>query len=139
MKRIFLDTNILLDVFLERSPFFHPAQIVWSLAETKKIRAALSAVSIINIFYVIKKLSSASKAYEAITALPQIFKVVDTTSSLLSKALKAGFSDFEDSVQYFSALKFGAKAIISRDPAGFASSKIPVIDAVEYLALLEEK
>lgn len=136
MKRIFLDTNVLLDVFLERDPFCLPAQIIWSQAERKEIRAALSALSVNNIFFIIRKLSSREKAYLAVETLVKIFKVIDTTSSILTLALKARFPDFEDAVQYYSAAKFRAETIISRDPAGFEEGKIPVMDAAQWLTLM---
>ena len=135
MKRVFLDTNILLDVFLERDPFCHPAQIVWSLAEKKKIRAAVSAVSVSNIFFILERLSSKDKAYRAIETLVELFKIENVTSRIISEALSLRHADFEDAIQYFSALKFRAKVILTRDPKGFEGSKIPVMNCDEYLAL----
>lgn len=134
-KRIFLDTNILLDVLLERDPFCRPAQLVWSLAERRQIKAGISATSLNNVFFVIKKLTSKEKAYFAISTLSQIFKLCPVTSQTVLKALKLGLPDFEDSLQYSCALQFRAKAIITRDVSGFQKSKIPVMDASQYLAL----
>ncbi|MBI2981030.1 MAG: PIN domain-containing protein [Deltaproteobacteria bacterium] len=136
MKRIFLDTNILLDVLLARDPFCQRAQTVWSLAEKKEIVAAISTVSVSNVFFIIKKLSSREKAYEAVSVLAEIFKLVEVGAQTVSKSLQARFPDFEDAVQYYSALKFRAKAILSRDPSGFRGGKIPVMSCSEYLALL---
>ena len=139
MKKIFCDTNILLDVFLEREPFCRPAQILWSLAERRSVVAAVSAVSIANIHYIMKRLTSSEKANRAVRAVVETFKIVDLSRDVFDKAFKIHGSDFEDSIQYVSALKFRADAIISRDLSGFPSAKIPVMDAVEYLALLERK
>lgn len=133
MKRIFIDTNILLDVFLERDPFCRPAQIVWSLAEKRRVRAAISAVSVSNIFYILERLSSEDKAYRAIETLTEIFKIQDVTSRIIGEALSFRHADFEDAIQYFCALKFRANVILSRDPKGFADSRIPVMNCSEYL------
>lgn len=134
-KRIFLDTNILLDVLLERGPFCQPAQLVWSLAERKEIKAGISAVSLNNVFFIIKKLASKEKAYFAINTLVEIFKICPVTSQTISKALKLDLPDFEDALQYICALQFRAKTIITRDFSGFKKSKISVMDASQYLTL----
>lgn len=136
MKRIFLDTNILLDVFLARDPFCQPAQVVWSLAEKREIAAAISTLSVSNVFFIIKKISSGEKAYEAIATLTEIFELIEVGAQTVSRALQARFPDFEDAIQYYSALKFRAKAILSRDPSGFRDNKIAVMSCSEYLALL---
>lgn len=139
MKRIFLDTNILLDVFLEREPFVRPAQMIWTLAAEKKVQAAISAISVNNVFFIVEKLSSSDKAYTAIQALAGIFKIVGVTPRIINKSIEARYADFEDAVQYFSALEFRAKIIISRDPAGFVKCGLPVMDGAEYLSLLTIK
>lgn len=139
MKRILLDTNILLDVFLERHPFCQPAQIIWTLAEKKKIQAAISAISINNIFFIMKKLTSNEKAYWAVETLLEIFKIIGVTPQIIRKALKVRFPDFEDAIQYQTALKFRAHAIISRDPSGFEKSTIPVLDGPQFLILSESR
>lgn len=135
MKKIFLDTNILLDVFLERHPFCEPAQIIWSLVERKKLNGAISAISILNSFFIIKKLASTEKAYQAIAALQEGFKIIAADGPLLKTAYQGHFPDFEDAIQYYSAVKFKADAIISRDPSGFIQSKIPILDGPQFLAL----
>jgi len=134
MKKIFLDTNILLDVFLERQPFCIPAQKIWTLAERKEIEAAISVISINNSFFIIKKLTSAGKAYEAIEVLTKIFKLIELNSPMIHKALKTNNSDFEDTLQYLAAKKFRANAIISRNLTGFKKSEIPILDSSQYLA-----
>ena len=135
MKKIFLDTNILLDVLLERHPFCSPAQEIWSLAEKKKVKAGISAISISNIFFIVKKLSSTEKAYHAIQTLMEIFKVLDVNSRTLRKALQLRKPDYEDSIQYLCARQLRADVIISRDAAGFHGVGIPVMDASQYLSL----
>lgn len=136
MKKIFVDTNILLDVFLDRQPFCHPAQVLWTLSQTKKIQAAISAISINNIFFIIKKSASIEKAYVAVESLLDFFEIIELNSHILSKAFKMNREDFEDAIQYQSALKFGAEAIVTRDPSGFTKSILPILDTSQYLALL---
>lgn len=137
MKKIFLDTNILLDVLLDRYPHSEPAQRVWSLAEQKKVVAAISAISIANVFFIVKKLSSSQKAHQAIKTMMEIFKIVEVNAQVLRKALEKQTSDFEDSIQLICAERFRVQAIITRDPTGFPGSKISVIDCPQYLTFME--
>lgn len=135
MKRIFLDTNILLDVFLERKPFCEPAQFIWTLAEKRKLKAAISAVSVVNVFFIIKKLAGKEKAYQACMALMDFFQIIETGPRLIQSALKSRFADLEDAIQYYSALHFKAQAIVSRDPSDFGQGELPIFDAPQFLSL----
>ncbi len=121
-------------MFLDREPFCEPAQRVWTLAVEKELVASISALSISHAFFIIQKCASSEKAYEAIEALVEGFKIIETDSKIVKKALQARLPDFEDAIQYFSALKFRAQAIISRDPSGFREGKIPIMDCAQYLA-----
>lgn len=132
-----MDTNILLDVLLDRQPFCHPAQILWTLAQKRSIKAAISAVSMSHVFFVLKKLTGGDKAYQALTRISEDFQIVDTKNATIRKALQTHLPDFEDALQYFSALQFRAQAIITRDPAGFEHGKLPVLDCTQYLSLLQ--
>lgn len=133
MKKVFVDTNILLDVLLERHPFCEPAQTLWTMVEQKKLAGAVSAISFNNIFYLIRKFSTAEKAYQALNTLSDIFKIVEVNQRIIKETLKTQWPDFEDGIQHACALKFGAKVILSRDTKGFGSGKVPVMGCSEYL------
>lgn len=138
MKNIFFDTNILLDVFLERHPFCEPAQRVWSLVDSGLVRGGISAISVSNIFFIIKKLSNTDKAYRAIESLQSMFKVVELGSRIIKKSLSVRFADFEDALQYFSALAFKAHYLLTRDAADFKEKGIPILDCSQFLSLGEK-
>lgn len=135
MKKVFLDTNVLLDVLLERHPFCQSAQLLWSKAEKKEIQAAVSAISISNVYFIMKKLSNNEKAQLAVETLIKIFKIVEVNSRIIRKALKAQFSDFEDAIQYACALECKSEAIITRDPAGFKKGTLLVMECAQFLSL----
>lgn len=134
MKKIFVDTNILLDVFLAREPFYKTAQMLWAVLLKRDVKAAISAISVNNCFFIINKLAGSEKAYIAIDALSDFFSIIDLDAGILNRARRARFTDFEDAVQYFSAKKFAAQAIISRDPQGFEKDDMAVMDAAQFLA-----
>lgn len=133
-KKVFIDTNVLLDVLLQREPFWQSAQLIWSLVEQKKIKGAVSAISVGNIFFIVKRLASSDKAYGAIEALTGIFQIVEVSSKTIFQALKVRFPDFEDALQYYCALKWKAQTIITRDAEGFKKSQIPVMEPAQFLS-----
>ena len=134
MKKIFLDTNILLDVFLERKHFLQAAQRIWTLCEEKIVHGSISAISVNNVFFVIKKLANTEKAYQAVGILLDCFKVIEVNQNNLSKAYGLMFPDFEDAIQYQSALQWGAQVLITRNSTGFKNSEISIMDAAMYLS-----
>lgn len=133
MTKVFLDTNILLDVFLARKPYVKTAQEVWTLCERKKILGAISAISVNNIFFIIKKLSTVEKAYSSVEVLLDFFKIVQVSRRSLLKAYHQMFSDFEDAIQYQAALEFGAQVLLTRNPVDFKKSEIPIMDLASFL------
>ena len=133
MTSIFVHTNILLDVLLGRGDFASPAQLIWTKALEKKLKASISSISLLNCFYIIKKFKSSHQAYEIIENLVKIFHTVSVDEKIISKALQTRFEDLEDGVQYQCALKAKASAILTRDPKGFLKSKIPVLDPIIFL------
>lgn len=137
MKRCFLDTNLLLDVLLDRRPFSEPAQLIWTLADRQRIQAAVSAISLNNIFFIVRKLASPTAAYTAVRTVMDIFTTVEVNDAVLRKALAYNFPDFEDAVQYASALRYRAQVILSRDPTGFSAGRLPVLDAAQYLVTFD--
>ena len=135
MKRIFVDTNIILDVLMNRSPFYETSKTVLELADKGTVKAAVAAVSLCNIFFLINKATGSEKAHEVIDNLLDLFFVIDTSAAILKKATNDRWTDFEDAIQYHSAASFRATAIISRDTSGFKKSRIPVLAPPEFLAL----
>ncbi|QQR79961.1 MAG: PIN domain-containing protein [Deltaproteobacteria bacterium] len=133
MKSVFLDTNVLLDVLLNREPFVSWAQQIWTLALQRKIKASISSISILNCFYIIKKLKTNDQAYSVIEDLAKIFNIIQIDSKVITNALQTRFEDFEDGIQHQCALISKSKAIITRDEKGFSKSKLPVLDPINFI------
>jgi predicted nucleic acid-binding protein len=133
--RVFVDTNILLDVLAKRHPFFADSAAIWTLAETGKIEGLVSAVSFTNIFYVVRKLADAKTALRMLVLLRDSFHAVACDHQIVSQAIDSGIKDFEDAVQYHSALHAGADCIVSRNPDHFPRTMdCPVVSPAEFLA-----
>lgn len=130
---VFVDTNVLLDVLAKRARFYDDSVAIWTLAEQRRICGMVSAISFTNIYYVVRKLRSRRVALRTMTQLRDTFTPVACDEQILNQAIDAGFDDFEDAVQYFSALRGDASCLVTRDAGDFPDPVIPVLSPAEFL------
>jgi len=135
MRRIFLDTNILLDVVMHRNDFCEQSAAVWADCELKKVQGFVSAISLNNMHYVIRKHVEPAAALEYVRHVLNIFTVVPLDESILRLAVDLPHKDFEDAIQTFSAVQSKADCIITRDRQHFPHNYLPVISPAEYMDL----
>lgn len=133
--KLFIDTNVLLDVLLGREEFLEDSSTLWAFCEKELAEGYVSAISFNNAHYIISKLHSKAKADQAARALLDTFHVVPLDAKILSRALDAKAKDFEDAIQFFSAVHADADYLISRDVSGFPRGDIAVLSPAEFLAL----
>ncbi len=137
MTKVFLDTNILLDVIAQREPFFGPAARIWTLAEQNSIDAYVSAISFNNVYYIVRKIEGHAKAIKALRMVRGIFTSVAPDQRILDQAMDSSIKDFEDAIQYFSASHARVNCLITRNPGDFQKSLLPVLTAREFVATLK--
>ena len=126
-KRIFVDTNILLDVLLEREVYYYDALKIWANAENGNVEACIAAISLNNIHYVMRKLKSETTAMIAVKILLRIFKVIPIDADILSLAVDFHDKDFEDDIQLQCALKAKCSQLFTRNPNHYDHSAIAVV------------
>jgi predicted nucleic acid-binding protein len=131
---VFFDTNVLLDVILEREPFVEESEKVWYLAGCGKIRGSVSIMSFPNIYYVVRKVRGAEGARSMMTLLRDTFTAVPLDEQILNQAMDAKFSDFEDAIQYFSARRADAECLLTRNVDHFPASGLRALSPEEFLA-----
>jgi predicted nucleic acid-binding protein len=134
MTNVFIDTNVLLDVLARREPFYPDSAAVWALAESGKIKGLISAVSVTNTSYIVRRLRDARTARRAVILLRDVFTPVAFDEQVINQAIDSGIPDFEDAVQYFSAVRAKADCIVSRNPSHFPRADPPVLTPTEFLA-----
>ena len=134
-KNIFIDTNILMDVFGKREPFEAAGTRILSLSEDGEIQGYVSAISYNNLYYLLRRTINRSIALKRLIDLRDIVRVVALDQQIINQAIDSEFADFEDAIQYFSALHAHADCIITRNKKHFAHSDIPVLEPVEFLRL----
>lgn len=138
--RVLVDTNVLVDVVVERQPFYTDSVAFWTLAEQGQLTGLVSAISFTNIYYIVRRLEDTKKARRALQLLRDIFQVAACDQQVINQAINAKFKDFEDAVQYVSAVHAAADCLVSRNPSHFpAASDCPVLTPAEFLAAHRQK
>lgn len=138
MQNLFLDTNIVLDFLGERVDFYKPAAKIMTLADTKKVNIFTSPSSISNAYYILSKYESPKVALEKLRLFKVLCQISIMDDKVIEKALHSDFRDFEDSMQYHSALASNSDIIITRNEKDFKSALIPVMNAESFLTLYKK-
>lgn len=133
MKKVFLDTNVVIDFYQRRQPFFAESQAIIQMAFDKQITLLVSATTIINAFYLLRKYYDADTLYDKMRSLFLLANVSDVTSEILAGALAEQWKDFEDCVQYLSATNIEADVIVTRNVKDYMSTSTPVLTPTEFL------
>jgi predicted nucleic acid-binding protein len=135
--RLFVDTNLLLDVLAKREPFYTAAARVWTLAETGACEALVSAISFNNVFYIVRKARDLATARRALVLLRDVFASVAPDQRILNQAIDSDIPDLEDALQFYSALHARADYLLTRNVGDFPAGILPVLAPDEFLALLD--
>lgn len=133
--KIFTDTNVLLDVLANREPFYEASAAVLTLFEKDQAEGFVSAMSFNNTHYILRKRSGRNKALKAMRTLLDTFSVVSLDEKLLRRAIDADFNDFEDGIQFFSAIRCDADYLLTRNVKDFTHQDIPILTPEEFLSL----
>lgn len=137
MKSFFIDTNVILDFLIDRKPFSDVAEILFELKLNNKIKLYASAISFNNLYYVIKKIEGHDKAISLLNELLLLTEIIPLHYLIIQKAVKSNFFDFEDAIQYYSALEIKAiKGIVTRNGKDFIDSKIAILTPQEAVSLI---
>lgn len=139
MQKVFLDTNIVIDFLAERVDFFIPAAKILTLADQKKIKIYTSPSSISNTYYLLSKYENTRTALEKIRKFKLICSISIMDDEVIEKAIHSDFRDFEDAMQYFSAIATCCEVIITRNEKDFKTALIPVMSAEGYFQKLKIK
>lgn len=138
MKKIFLDTNIVLDFLGERENFYEPAAKVLTLADQKIITVFTSPTSVSNAYYILAKYENSKSALEKIRKFKVLCNISVMNDEVVERAINSDFKDFEDGMQYYSAIAESCDIIITRNEKDFKNSMIPVMNAESFLQIFKK-
>jgi predicted nucleic acid-binding protein len=132
--KVFIDTNLVLDVLAERKPFYETSARIWELVEKRDLTGYLSATTITDVFYILRKQLGSERAYDTVNKIMMVFDITSVSQADIKKALNLGFKDFEDALQVVCAKKTGAKYLITRNKEDFQEAQgIEVVDPEAFL------
>ena len=135
---LFLDTNVLIDLIDKRAPFYNDIAVIASRTENKEFKLAASSLSFVNVVYVVSRNVEEKLVLEALKKFRIICEVSNIDEIVIDKSLISNFNDFEDAVQYFSALHHKSDIILTRNKKYFKNSEIPVMTPTEFLISLKK-
>lgn len=135
MNKYFVDTDVIIDLLSARLPHFHFAAVLFSLAEMGKYQLYTSPTVFANAFYVLRKQLGNEKAKTALRKLRIILHVIDSTEKVIDQALNSDFADFEDAIQFYTALNNEIKCLITRNIKDFKASTIPIMTPEAFLSV----
>lgn len=134
MIKTFIDTNIFLDILCKREKFVDDALSIFDMAVDNQIELLISDLSIANIKYITRKEIPVDKFYDLIQTFRPIFTIVPLGTDVIDKALDLRANDFEDALQYFSAVQANADCLVTRNIKDYGFAKIEVLDSQTFLA-----
>lgn len=134
--KVLLDTNVVLDVLLQRGEWAAAAQAVWDASDAGRLESCVSASSLTDIYYITRRLVGRREARKALRICMDNLTLLTISADVLEQAWSFGHEDFEDAVQIAAAAKHGLDAIVTRDASDFAGSPIAVVSPLELAAQL---
>ena len=135
--KVLIDTNVILDVLYKREGFYEDSLNIWKLCETRKIDGYISALSIPNIVYILRRELDPEKTLEVINNINLVFKIYDLKSEIIMQAAEKKTKDYEDALQMVTAQKLKASFIVTRNIKDFIGSKIIAVKPSELLERLD--
>ena len=134
-SRVFVDTDIVYDLLAKREPHYQAAARLFTLADEGKIHIFISALTVANIHYLISKQRTATEAKQTIRNFRLLVHIVPVNEKIIDLALNSDFSDFEDAIQYFSALENDIALLLTRNLKDYRKAAIVVMTAQDFISL----
>ena len=132
-KRIFIDSDIILDLLCKREPFYTFAAEVFTLGDLGKIELVTTSVVFANVFYILRKALGIEKAKELLRKLRIIIHIVPVCEKTVDLALNSKFSDFEDGLQYFTARENEINILLTRNVKDYKEKDLLIQTPEQYL------
>jgi len=134
MKKLLIDTNIVIDLLAKREPYYTDSARLFSLADKKQVKLNVSSLTIANTHYTLMKVKNSNESKSILRKLKLIVDVLALDDKVIGLALNdTDFEDFEDGIQYFSAIENNVDLIITRNLKDYKKSILPVMTPGQYL------
>ncbi len=134
-KKVFADTDIIYDLLGKRDPFYMAAAQLFTLADEGKVQVFISALSLANLHYMISKKRSEEEAKEILRKFKVLVHVAPLNDKIIDLALNSEFFDFEDALQYYTALQNDIEVLLTRNLKDYRKAQITVLTAQDFINL----
>ncbi len=133
MEKVFVDTDIVLDLLGNREPFYIHSANLFSAADKNEIKIYVSSLSFTNLNYILSKQFSSEQAKKKLFKFKTLVTVLSVSDKIVELALSSDFKDFEDGVQYFTAIENNINILLTRNIKDYKAALIPVMTAEQFL------
>lgn len=137
-NKVFIDTDVCLDLLSGRQPFNSDAEKLFSLADTGKISIYVSSLSFSNIDYVLRSQYSTVHSRQIIAKFKTLVNVLSVDNRTIDLAIASDFKDFEDAIQHYCALENGLTILVTRNSKDFKKASIKVVNPTTFLSKIEQ-
>ncbi len=134
MIKLYIDSDIILDLLLKRNDYDNAAELMTKINK-KKYKGYTTPLAVANIHYIMTKFGGKKKSIKNIRKLRKIISILSIDEKIVDEALLSDNTDFEDAIQYIASEKNNIDFIITRNKGDFKNSKLPVLDAKEFLRI----
>lgn len=139
MNKIFVDSDVLLDLLLDREPFSDDIAKIIEISVESDTKLYTSPISICNINYIIGRLENKKKADSKTKKILELVSIESVGQKVVDDASLSAFKDFEDSIQNFCAVESGHKILITRNTKDYRESQLSILTPKEYLAKVDSE
>lgn len=139
MTKLFIDSDIILDLLAKREPHYTYSSRLFTLIDKKKVIAYTSPLIIANLHYLLRKMTSNASALKSLRKLKTFVNILPIDDKVIEQSLNSDFNDFEDAIQYFTAVNNGLTLLLTRNKRDYKKSKITVLTAEEFLKTLQAR
>ena len=133
MNKVFVDSDVILDLLAQRIPHFHFSALLFTFADMKKFELYTSPTVFCNVFYILRKELGIEKAKSALRKLRLLIKIIDSSEKTIDCALNSEFSDFEDAIQCYTAQNHQISIIVTRNVKDYKTAGIIVQNPETFL------
>ncbi len=136
MTTVFLDTNVMIDIIGQRQQFCRPSLQIMSLADRGLLRVCVSSLSYATASYILAQHNKQMDVANEFAKFARVTTATPVDASTIESCIRSEFDDFEDAMQYYSAMRENVDYIITRNKKDFRAAKIPVYEPQEFIDYL---
>lgn len=137
MEKVFVDSDIVLDLLSSRQPHYDYAAELFSLADQHVIKLYVSSLTFANVNYILSKQLPAGQARKMLLKFKTLVNVLSVNDKVIELALASDFHDFEDAIQYNTAIENGITTLLTRNLKDFKKAEIAILTAQHYLRIID--